>query len=155
MGDEEFAKFKRLDIGDIIGVEGSLFITRMGELTVKVEDYELLSKSLRPLPEKWHGLTDIEQRYVTQAAINEVIAQFSSGQVFYASTDDKFYILSISGSNVKSIAETTDYVKRTGRSDLLFQYTHNSPNNTSLANGFFSSSKMYAWKSAIKTIMRN
>ena len=74
-------------------------------------------------------ITDIEQRYVTQAAINEVIAQFSSGQVFYASTDNKFYILSISGSNVKSIAETTDYVKRTGRSDLLFQYTHNSPNN--------------------------
>jgi len=73
--------------------------------------------------------TTIEQRYATQAAINEVIAQFSSGQVFYASTDDKFYILSVSGANVKSIAETTDYVKRTGRSDLLFQYTHNSPNN--------------------------
>ena len=73
--------------------------------------------------------TTIEQRYATQAAINEVIAQFASGQVFYASTDNKFYILSVSGANVKSIAETTDYVKRTGRSDLLFQYTHNSPNN--------------------------
>jgi lysyl-tRNA synthetase class 2 len=63
LGDDEFAKFKRLDIGDIIGVKGSLFVTRMGELTVKLTDYELLSKSLRPLPEKWHGLTDIEQRY--------------------------------------------------------------------------------------------
>ena len=73
--------------------------------------------------------TSIEQRYATQAAINEVIAQFSSGQVFYASTDNKFFILSVSGANVKSIAQTTDYVKRTGRSDLLFQYTHNSPNN--------------------------
>ena len=73
--------------------------------------------------------TSIEQRYATQAAINEVIAQFSSGQVFYASTDDKFFILSVDGANVKSIAQTTDYVKRTGRSDLLFQYTHNSPNN--------------------------
>ena len=72
---------------------------------------------------------DIEQRYTTQAAITEVLAQFGSGQVFYASSDDKFYILSISGANVKSIAETTDYVKRVGRSDLLFQYTHNSPNN--------------------------
>lgn len=73
--------------------------------------------------------TTIEQRYTTQGAINEVLAQFTSGQVFYASADDKFYILSISGANVKSIAQTTDYVKRTGRSDLLFQYTHNSPNN--------------------------
>jgi hypothetical protein len=73
--------------------------------------------------------TSIEQRYATQAAINEVIAQFSSGQVFYASTDNKFFILSVDGANVKSIAQTTDYVKRTGRSDLLFQYTHNSPNN--------------------------
>ena len=62
-GDEEFAKFKKLDIGDIIGVKGALFVTRMGELTVKVDEYALLSKSLRPLPEKWHGLTDIEQRY--------------------------------------------------------------------------------------------
>jgi hypothetical protein len=73
--------------------------------------------------------TSIEQRYTTQAAINEVIAQFSSGQVFYAITDDKFFILSVDGANVKSIAQTTDYVKRVGRSDLLFQYTHNSPNN--------------------------
>ena len=72
---------------------------------------------------------DIEQRYTTQAAINEVLAQFSSGQVFYASSDDKFYILSISGANVKSIAQTTDYVKRIGRSDLLFKYSHNAPNN--------------------------
>lgn len=72
---------------------------------------------------------DIEQRYVTRADINEVLAQFNSGQVFYASTDDKFYILSVDGANTKSIAQTTDYVKRVGRSDLLFQYTHNSPNN--------------------------
>ena len=73
--------------------------------------------------------TDIEQRYVTQAAINEVVSQFSSGQVFYASTDAKFFILSVDGANVKSIAETTEYIKRTVRSNLLFQYTHNSPNN--------------------------
>jgi hypothetical protein len=73
--------------------------------------------------------TSVEQRYTTRAAINEVLAQFGSGQVFYASAEDTFYTLSISGANVKSIAQSTDYVKRIGRSDLLFQYTHNSPNN--------------------------
>jgi Lysyl-tRNA synthetase (class II) len=63
LGDAQFALFCRLDIGDIIGVEGSLFLTRTNELTVKVEKFALLSKSLRPLPEKWHGLTDQEQIY--------------------------------------------------------------------------------------------
>ncbi|MGQ9610702.1 MAG: lysine--tRNA ligase, partial [bacterium] len=52
-----------LDIGDIIGVEGWLFKTRTGELTVFVQDFSLLAKSLRPLPEKWHGLKDKETRY--------------------------------------------------------------------------------------------
>ncbi len=60
--------FGSLDIGDIVGVKGRLFRTRTGELTVQVSDYALLTKSLRPLPEKWHGLKDIEtrcrQRYV-------------------------------------------------------------------------------------------
>ncbi|MDP2924494.1 MAG: lysine--tRNA ligase [Candidatus Omnitrophota bacterium] len=55
--------FKDLDIGDIIGVKGKLFKTRTGEFTVLVEDLKLLSKALRPLPEKWHGLKDIEVRY--------------------------------------------------------------------------------------------
>jgi lysyl-tRNA synthetase class 2 len=63
LGEDEFKRFKKLDIGDIIGIKGNLFITRMGELTAKVVEYRLLSKSMRPLPEKWHGLTDIEQRY--------------------------------------------------------------------------------------------
>ena len=63
LGEDEFANFKKLDIGDIIGVEGTMFVTRMGELTLKVLSYSILSKSLRPLPEKWHGLTDIEQIY--------------------------------------------------------------------------------------------
>jgi len=63
MDEAEFSAFKKLDIGDIVGVDGSLFITRMGELTVKLSSYEILSKSLRPLPEKWHGLTDKEQIY--------------------------------------------------------------------------------------------
>ena len=63
LGDEEFARFKKLDIGDIIGVRGNLFLTRMGELTIKVHEAKLLCKSLRPLPEKFHGLTNVEQRY--------------------------------------------------------------------------------------------
>lgn len=58
---EDFKKM--IDIGDIIGVEGKLFLTKTGEITVRVSDYKLLSKALRPLPEKWHGLTDSEQIY--------------------------------------------------------------------------------------------
>lgn len=63
LDEQAFKLFKRIDIGDIIGVNGELFVTKMGELTVKVHQFELLSKSLRPLPEKFHGLTNIEQRY--------------------------------------------------------------------------------------------
>ncbi|HEX5131133.1 MAG TPA: lysine--tRNA ligase [Candidatus Krumholzibacteria bacterium] len=62
-GDAAFALFELLDIGDIVGVTGTLFRTRTNELTVKVTSFEVLSKSLRPLPEKWHGLTDKEIRY--------------------------------------------------------------------------------------------
>ena len=63
LGDEAFAFVKKLDVGDIIGVDGRLFTTRTGELTIRVNKLTLLSKSLRPLPEKFHGLTDVEQRY--------------------------------------------------------------------------------------------
>lgn len=55
--------FKKLDLGDIIGVEGSLFKTKTGEITVRVSSYRLVSKSLRPLPEKWAGLTDDDKIY--------------------------------------------------------------------------------------------
>lgn len=60
---EDFALVEKLDLGDFIGVEGKLFRTRTGELTVQAATLRLLAKSLRPLPEKWHGLRDIEQRY--------------------------------------------------------------------------------------------
>ena len=64
LGEQKFNLFKNnLDIGDIIGVEGEVFKTHTGEITIKVEDFKLLAKSLRPLPEKWHGLTDIELKY--------------------------------------------------------------------------------------------
>ena len=63
LGDEVYAAFKKLDLGDIIGAEGTLFKTKTGEITVRVERYVLVAKALRPLPEKWHGLTDPEQVY--------------------------------------------------------------------------------------------
>ena len=61
--ENEWALFKLVDIGDILGIEGTVFTTHTGELTVRVIHFTKLSKSLRPLPEKWHGLTDKEQRY--------------------------------------------------------------------------------------------
>ncbi|MPM42141.1 Lysine--tRNA ligase [bioreactor metagenome] len=63
LGEEAYLAFRKLDIGDIIGVMVQLFLTRMGELTIKVHECRLLCKSLRPLPEKFHGLTNVEQRY--------------------------------------------------------------------------------------------
>ena len=60
---DTFSLLKKLDIGDILGLRGMLFRTKTNELTVEVEDFTLLTKSLRPLPEKWHGLRDIETRY--------------------------------------------------------------------------------------------
>ncbi|NBQ57131.1 MAG: lysine--tRNA ligase [Opitutaceae bacterium] len=63
LGDEAFAMFKKLDLGDIIGVKGTLFMTKTGEVTVRVESCTLVAKALRPLPEKWHGLSDAEQVY--------------------------------------------------------------------------------------------
>jgi lysyl-tRNA synthetase class 2 len=63
LGAEAMETFALLDIGDFIGVEGSCFFTKTGEPTLKVHRLEVLAKTLRPLPEKWHGLTDVEARY--------------------------------------------------------------------------------------------
>jgi len=63
VGDDAYAAFKKLDLGDIIGAEGVLFKSKSGEITVRVDKYVLVSKALRPLPEKWHGLSDMEQVY--------------------------------------------------------------------------------------------
>ncbi|MDA3902759.1 MAG: lysine--tRNA ligase [Desulfuromusa sp.] len=63
VGEEAFENFKKLDIGDIIGVSGSPFRTKTDELSVRAAEIRLLTKSLLPLPEKWHGLTDVEIRY--------------------------------------------------------------------------------------------
>ena len=63
LGEEEYKAFKKLDIGDIIGIEGSVFKTKTGEISIHAEKIELLSKSLLPLPEKFHGLTNTDTRY--------------------------------------------------------------------------------------------
>jgi lysyl-tRNA synthetase class 2 len=80
VSEEEFWLFEKLDIGDIIGIEGELFKTKTGEETVLIKKLTLLSKSLRPLPEKWHGLKDVEarfrQRYLDLISNDEVIKTF-------------------------------------------------------------------------------
>ena len=63
LGDADYEAFKHLDLGDIVGAEGTLFRTRTGELSVRVSTLRLLTKSLRPLPDKFHGMTDQEQKY--------------------------------------------------------------------------------------------
>lgn len=63
LGDKAYQEFIHFDIGDFVGCEGEIFKTRRGELSLAVKSFELLTKSLRPLPEKWHGLKDIETRY--------------------------------------------------------------------------------------------
>jgi lysyl-tRNA synthetase class 2 len=77
---EKYSVVKKLDIGDIIGISGKLFRTKTNELTIEVDDFTFLTKSLRPLPEKWHGLKDIEtrhrQRYVDLIVNPEVKESF-------------------------------------------------------------------------------
>lgn len=63
IGDDSYEFFKTADLGDIIGVRGTIFKTNVGELSVKAQEVEYLTKALRPLPEKFHGLKDVEQRY--------------------------------------------------------------------------------------------
>ncbi|PLR80226.1 lysine--tRNA ligase [Bacillus canaveralius] len=63
VGEEQYELFDTTDLGDIVGITGTLFKTKVGELSVKAESFELLTKSLRPLPDKFHGLKDVEQRY--------------------------------------------------------------------------------------------
>ncbi len=99
VGDEAFSLFKRLDLGDIVGFTGTLFRTKTGELTLAVSSFVLLTKAIRPLPEKYHGLTDIELRYrqryldlmvnpqvrevfIKRAAIISLIRQFFEAREF-------------------------------------------------------------------------
>jgi lysyl-tRNA synthetase class 2 len=63
LGDEQFEVFRHLDLGDFMGARGTMFTTKTGEISVKLESFVVLTKALRPPPEKWHGLTDTEIRY--------------------------------------------------------------------------------------------
>ncbi|MDI7743837.1 lysine--tRNA ligase [Lysinibacillus fusiformis] len=63
VGEEQYDLFNQADLGDIVGIRGNVFRTQVGELSVKAEEFTFLSKSLRPMPEKFHGLQDVEQRY--------------------------------------------------------------------------------------------
>jgi len=81
LGEEKFSFFNKfVDLGDILGVKGRLFRTRTGELTVEVSDFELLTKCLHPLPEKWHGVRDVEVRY--RQRYLDLIANPSSRRIF-------------------------------------------------------------------------
>jgi lysyl-tRNA synthetase, class II len=84
LGEEEFSRFADLDAGDIIGVTGPIFRTRRGEITLEVQSFQLLTKSLRPLPEKWHGLKDVEIRYRQRYV--DLIANPAVREVFRART---------------------------------------------------------------------
>lgn len=80
VGEEKYEEYKKYDIGDIVGIKGDVFKTHTGEVSVKVKDIILLSKSLQPLPEKWHGLKDTDlryrQRYVDLIVNDEVRSTF-------------------------------------------------------------------------------
>jgi len=80
VGDEGFALFHLLDLGDLVGVRGHLFRTRTGELSIWVERLTLLAKAMLPLPEKWHGLADVELRY--RQRYLDLLANEKSRQVF-------------------------------------------------------------------------
>jgi lysyl-tRNA synthetase class 2 len=82
VGERGFALFQLLDLGDLIGVRGHLFRTKTNELSIWVEDLVFLAKALLPLPEKWHGLTDVELRY--RQRYLDLIANDKSRQVFVA-----------------------------------------------------------------------
>ena len=80
LGDEAYAAFKKLDIGDVVGCKGEVFRTKMGEISVRVTELTLLAKSLLPLPEKFHGLTDREARYRQRYV--DLIVSFLDGKGF-------------------------------------------------------------------------
>lgn len=84
VGDETFLAFKKLDLGDILGATGGLFRTKTGEVTVRATGYTLVCKALRPLPEKWHGLTDSEQIY-RQRYLDLIVNQESRQRFFIRS----------------------------------------------------------------------
>jgi lysyl-tRNA synthetase class 2 len=82
VGDESFEQFKKFDLGDIVGLSGTPFRTKTGELSLRADAIRILTKSLQPLPEKWHGLTDVETRY--RQRYLDLIANPEVGETFRA-----------------------------------------------------------------------
>ncbi|MCP8971153.1 lysine--tRNA ligase [Ectobacillus ponti] len=82
VGEEQYEIFNTADLGDLVGIQGVLFKTQVGELSIKVTDFTLLTKALRPLPDKYHGLKDIEQRY--RQRYLDLITSMESRQTFIA-----------------------------------------------------------------------
>jgi lysyl-tRNA synthetase class 2 len=80
VGDEAFAEIKRLDLGDWVGVAGTVMTTRKGELSIRTERLELLAKAIRPLPDKWRGLTDVDTRFRQRYA--DLIVNAEARRVF-------------------------------------------------------------------------
>jgi lysyl-tRNA synthetase class 2 len=80
LGEEAYKDFKRMDIGDIVGIKGMVFTTKMGEISVHAHSVTLLSKSLQPLPEKFHGLTNTDMRY--RQRYTDLIMNAESKEVF-------------------------------------------------------------------------
>jgi lysyl-tRNA synthetase class 2 len=80
VGEESFDQFKKLDLGDIVGLSGQPFRTKTGELSLRADAIRILTKSLQPLPEKWHGLTDVETRY--RQRYLDLIANPEVGETF-------------------------------------------------------------------------
>jgi lysyl-tRNA synthetase class 2 len=95
LGEEEYEFFKRdFDIGDFIGVEGRLFRTRTGEVTVETQRFYMLAKSLKPLPEKWHGLRDVETRYrqrYVDLIVNQDVSQVFTTRARIVSAMRRFF----------------------------------------------------------------
>ncbi len=81
LGEKQYDYFKLLDLGDIVGAEGTVFKTRTGEVTVEVHNVILLAKSYLPLPDKWHGITDVEMRY--RRRYLDLISNQDSRRIFY------------------------------------------------------------------------
>ncbi len=82
VGDDRYSLFKKFDVGDVVYVAGCPFKTHTGELTIEADEIRLLSKSLKPLPEKWHGLTDVEARY--RQRYLDLIMNLEVKETFYA-----------------------------------------------------------------------
>ena len=101
LGKKEFELFNLLDLGDIIGINGTIFRTKAGEITIFANKLELLTKSLRPLPDKWHGLKDVEERYRKRYV--DLIVNPEVKQIFVK----KFKIIN----SIREILNKEDYIE--------------------------------------------